>query len=364
LPAAIQEQFMQVLEAAVMNAGQNTGPGHPQVTAMNYNQQQNRPVMSYNSENLFGKLLRVHPEGQNQVRAFQQKKLQLKDQNQPLQLSPGLSPPPLATLPSATTPTKQEKENTPNLILSMLEYYMFLFLRFPLACPSIPRPSQSQAQIGAFQVTGTVYRGRSEPAYGEKIYFNLFCRYLKHFLPHTNESEPEFKNMGSEFFLRLLIAFWLESHGSVPTTSKALQAINDRYQRSGIQRTPSVDLNMSYDLACVKYEPPPVMAQKCIRSLVVNIITDPAIHVSVKDTELMPRKTCLNPGMAALQQPFYNFVRTTLRHASIHSQGAVFYTAMNAWLIWLEPWNVQHGNSICRFVVVRSIPYLEFGFDI
>ena len=356
LPAAAQEQFFLVLEAAVMSASQNPALGHPNmnVTKLHYNNQQqlhhhqNQPYMTHNSERLFGKLLRKRPEDQGQVRAYRQKKLQQKDQNQPMQLSPGMSPPPLTMAPispsTPSTPTNQEKDASPSLILSMLEYYLFLFIRFPLACPTMQRPPQSAMPMNAY-----AYRGRSEPPFGHKVYINLFDRYIKHFLPHSNEFETELKQLGSEFFLRVIIAFWLEAQGSVPTTSKALRDINERFQRSGSQHAPKVNLNMSHELAFYsKYKQPPGMTQQCLRSLVIHLITDPALCRSVRETD-SSRKTCLNPGMAALQQPFFNFIRTSLRHASIHSQGSVFYKAMNAWLIWLEPWNVQHGKLIRRF---------------
>lgn len=346
LPTPMQQQFLLVLESQVMNAVQNQALNPPQM-GLSYNQQK-LAAMSHNSERLFGKLMRVSPEGQNQVRSHQQQTFQQKDQNQPLQLSPGLSPPP-APPSSATKQANQEKDTTPNLILSMIEYYMFLFLRYPLYAPSVQMPLQSQAQNGAYQATSTMYRGRSEPPYGERIYFNLFCRYVRHFLPHSNEFEENFKQIGSEFFLRLVIAFWLESQGATPTTSKSLQAIQERYQRGGIHGAPTVDLNMSYDLAYGKYEPPHPLTQKCLRSLVIHLLADPSIYQTITDRGWGSKQTCLSPGMSALQQPFYNFIRTALRHASIHSQGSVFYMAMNMWLIWIEPWNVQHGTSLMLY---------------
>jgi hypothetical protein len=50
---------------------------------------------------------------------------------------------------------------------------------------------------------------------------------------------------------------------------------------------------------------------------------------------------CLSPSMSCAQQSFFNYIRITFRHAPVHVANSPFYTALNAWLVWIEPWNVQ-----------------------
>ena len=240
------------------------------------------------------------------------------------------------------TPKTDQQENSPNLILSMLEYYIFLFIRYPMAAPVIPRQSQSQAHFGSYPLANTVQR-RPETPYGERIYATLFHRYLRHFLPHGRPSQtvgafsPE--NKESEFFLRAVVAFWLETHARPVSTFKAHQGVVGLLNRNGSTLSQSADLNMSYDLTIGKFEPPPSIAQVCLRRLVTHVVAD-SIILDGQSSQVW----CLSPAMTILQQGFYNYIRSTFRNASIHQQSSVFYTALNAWLIWLEPWNVNHGK--------------------
>ena len=71
-------------------------------------------MMSQNAYRLFTGLLRMAPEGQIQVRAYQQKQLQEKSLvAQPLQLSPGLaSPSQTTTMATSTTMSPSHNINT------------------------------------------------------------------------------------------------------------------------------------------------------------------------------------------------------------------------------------------------------------
>lgn len=363
LPVPLQKQYMLALEAVMVGSTSNNNHHHQMNLMLDMNGDRTKePVaMSQNSYRLFTGLMRCGPEVQQQVSAYQQKKLHEKNLAQPLQLSPGLaSPQNLAPIsPTMTSPMLEQKENTTNLIVSMLEFYLFLFIRYPLASPFIPRQSSSQPGVNRYQASRPMSRGTTP--YGETIYCNLFSRYLRHFLPHTAypTAEAEFpqSKAASEFFLRVVISFWLESRVSIPTTGKAVQSIRERFQRTGIQHAPSVDLKMSYDLAVGTYTPLPSLAIKCLRSLTIHSLLDPTIFFSVMDQNSGNRHWCLSQAMTALQQPFFNHVRASFRHASIHSQGSAFYSAMNAWLMWLEPWNVNQSKAASASSrLMNSIP--------
>lgn len=349
LPAYLQRQLLLVLEscatvgAANSHLGMNMEMRTPQTP-------QQLMALSQNSRMLFGSLM-IGPQSQQQVIAYQHTKRQARNQTQDLQLSPGLASPQSMTppvLPAFSTSEIDQKETTPNLQLNMLEYYIFLFVRYPSAAPVIPRQPQSQANFGSYQISGRGQRRSQETPYGERVYCTLFSRYLRHFLPqtetvthHDGVFPAEMKE--SELFLRTVIAFWLETSGSVLTTGKATQGIMQRFKKTGISHSHLADLNMSYDLTIGKFDPPPSIAQSCVRRLVVHVISDPAIQVSVMTQGA--QCWCLSPAMTILQQPFFNYIRSAFRSTSIHAQGSVFYTALNAWLIWLEPWNVNHGNT-------------------
>ena len=163
------------------------------------------------------------------------------------------------------------------------------------------------------------------------MYYLLFRRYLAHFLPHVR-FDYSVLSRESELFLHAMISIWLESQGRCQTTQAAVQ----RLYRGD---TTGLDLSSSYDLVQVKYDPPFMQVQKCLISLVRHLILDPSVEVRDGPNYVLPQ------AMALLQQPFYNYLRASFRTASIHVSESPFYSALEAWLAWLEPWNVNTGKE-------------------
>jgi hypothetical protein len=300
-----------------------------------------KPAQFSSSENqtrLLGSILRKPPQEQADLLLYRQKSAR-KRQVQPLELSPrGFHSP---MMKKQTTPEiKDEEEHPPNAMLSMLEYFLFVFVRYPLAAPVPKAPPAYGMSSRSVSVPGS----RKKDAYGDSVYYHLFRRYMRHFLPYERE-EGRFiafteLTRESELFLRVVIALWLESYARVTPTSKVTQSIAERKHRAGIMEPPMYDLNVSYDLVQATYEPPPQQVQRCLRSLVVHLVLDPAISNTIVEQTLSSSKWCLGSSMTAMQQPLYNYLRTTLRHASIHASESPFFAALNMWLIWLEPWNL------------------------
>jgi len=63
---------------------------------------------------------------------------------------------------------------------------------------------------------------------------------------------------------------------------------------------------------------------------------------SANDTSnIQNGKSCLlTPQMHMVQPSFYNYIRVVFKYAPLHLSDSAFFTALSAWLIWLEPWNV------------------------
>jgi hypothetical protein len=321
LPKSTQDAWLALLEAAVGG----------------------KPADLSSSENhtrLLGSILRKSPEEQSELLVYRQKSAR-KQQVQPLQLSPrGFHSP---MMKKSTTPEKKDEEEfQPNAMLSMLEYFLFVFMRYPLAAPVPKAPPAYAMSSRSVGLSGS----RTKDAYGDSVYYHLFRRYMRHFLPYEREEDRyiAFSNStresASELYLRIIIALWLESHARVAPTSKVVQSIADRKLRAGIMDVSVYDLNVSYELVQAKYEPPPQLVQRCLRSLVVHLVLDPALSNTIVEQSLGSSKWCLGSSMTAMQQPLYNYLRTTLRHASIHASDSPFFAALNMWLIWLEPWNL------------------------
>jgi hypothetical protein len=308
---------------------------------------------SENSSRLLGSLFRVNPLEQTELRIHQQNKLQKKDHRRPLQLSPMsrmYQAPPKSPVASSTTPTKEMDKPT-NVTLSMLEYFLLVFVRYPLAAPP-PQPQPQQTKSTSRGVHLPPVR-RSEP-YGDSVYFYLFQEYVNYYIPNTapqgHSSDFPSLQRPAELFVRIVIELWLDGQNQLSPTSKAVTALQER--RGSM--TP-FDLNSSFDLVKTKYDPPPNQITRCLHKVIARAASDGAILDMVQDVHggfrgANPDILCLPPTLTILQLPFYNYIRNTFRHASIHARQSPFYPALDDWLVWLEPWNTRHGKYFNFFV--------------
>lgn len=248
---------------------------------------------------------------------------------------------------------------SPKVMLTMLEHYLVLFLRYPTKPPD--RQAVSMSTIPGVHVhriaapsltTATAAGSRNSSsssntmreAFGDRVYCHVFDRYMKYFLPHEPDEgryiafATDETNRDSELFLRLLISLWIDSLAPVVRTQRVLQLFLDRNRRIGMDDASllsTLDLSASYDLTqrVEPYRATLAPIQKCLRRLIDHALLDPKISAPATTTSL-------SPCMIALAYPFYNYVRTSFRFASIHSLDSAFYGALDSWLVWLEPWNV------------------------
>ena len=250
---------------------------------------------------------------------------------------------------------------TTKILLSMVEYFLLLFIRYPTAPPTPPQPAPQGRHPG----TRTASRSRSKrlTAYGDVLYTNLFECYTRHFLP-TGDPNKEFLGFPSlsrhsELFLRLVIEFWLCGDTRFITLTKAVAPIIERRKRQNPSDTTilTFDLDAMFDLVKVEYDPPYDMIQRCLKPLVVHLVKDANLTLAVNDQAIAGNNTsstskvwCASPAMTVMQQSFFTYLTSTFRHAPVHLSGSPFYTALDCWLLWLEPWNVELRECLCLCV--------------
>lgn len=229
---------------------------------------------------------------------------------------------------SSSSPAKTggNESSSPDIMLNTIQYYSFQLVLFPLAEPAINNSAPG-------------FRGRQPPMvkkenYGESLYYQTFGSTLRYFLPydkeHTTVSE----------FVRILIMLWLDTLKIEPT-EVLTRRIHKRW-----------DLDDSWDLVRATYDPPCTKVQRCLRTVIVRLVADPALPRS------LDRTWCMSPSATALQQSLYNTIRTTFRHASIHVPSSPFHSVLDLWLIWLEPWNVidkPNGELRCRSLLLTTL---------
>jgi hypothetical protein len=310
-----------------------------------------------NDVRLLGGLLRKPPADQRQLRNYKQRQaLKKESARQPLHISPRSlhSATPMKASPGqATIVPPDQSETEPNAMLTVLEHYLFLFLRFPVMGPDrkatavssipgvhvhrIPTPSSSSGQL-----QGPLIR----ELYGEAVYFHIFRQYLRYFLPYEPEEKRSIAITGdcyeSELFLRIVIAMWLDSRAPLTPTGNVVQKILARRPQAVF------DLSSSYDLAELSkgnYESPPALVHRCLRELIIHAVLDPALHGHTDNPVVAKQSWSLTPCMSILQYPVYNYIRTSMRYSSVHSPDSAFYEALNLWLIWCEPWNATRGTQ-------------------
>ena len=297
---------------------------------------------SENLQRLLGTLFRVKILDQKQLLMYQQSKIKKRDQRRPLQLNPIYSTTLKSRSPGIMLSQSKENDDTmPDVLLSMLEYYLVMFIRYPLVAP---------------EVKNTVYSSGKVEVYGEKVYFELFQQYADFYIqaraPLGSFNGFTIPQRPSEIFVRTIIALWLEGQNRPLITSEATKLLQDR---NGYM---FFDLNSSFDLVFCKFEHLPIQIIQCIHKVVSQIVSDGAIADLVKEVSdghkvPGPDKLCISPMMKILQQSFYNHIRIVFRYASLHNNSKLFYSTFNDWLIWLEPWNTEYPtrriiNSMSR----------------
>ena len=301
-----------------------------------------------NTRKLLTKLIRRGPLEQHDLIKFCQEKAQNTQHSSMMKLSPrgfhssvgmqnSVAKSPIKT---SSEEIKNGERHRPKVILSMLEYYLMLFLNFP-SVKSTAKITPAPQGYASSSITVP----SQKQTYGETVYNYLLRKYLHHFLPYEKEGLRDIKlaseNSESELFLRIIVSLWLEAHGNVKPTSAVLEAIMDRRARSGQLAPPSFDLDNAYDLVVVHYEPPVAQAQRGLCSVVVHVILDPALSkYAIRENDWKP-----SAAMETMTQPFLNYIRASFRHASIHQQeSSPFFGVLDAWLMWLEPWNVNESK--------------------
>lgn len=278
-------------------------------------------------------------------------------------------------------PASGNTAHEPCLTLSMLEEFLILFLRFPMANGGLYWKEQRRE----------MYRTRTSRAantpYGQRVYSYLFSTYVQYFVKHgityQNETidvgvdcfdravtidEKELggndSNCSGELFLRLVIEFWLEGLNKALTTNQSIQRFRNVRSSSSsnvAQPTMSDALELSKPLEYPS-TPPPQPLQSSIISLVRHLISDPSLRnliekasglvqtrqvkeregVSVGNSEMA---WCLTPALTAMQPSLLNYIRQGLSCGPIHDRSSSFYTALDTWLAYLEPWNYKRSQG-------------------
>eukprot|EP00584_Thalassiosira_punctigera_P011090 CAMPEP_0172528684 /NCGR_PEP_ID=MMETSP1067-20121228/2996_1 /TAXON_ID=265564 ORGANISM="Thalassiosira punctigera, Strain Tpunct2005C2" /NCGR_SAMPLE_ID=MMETSP1067 /ASSEMBLY_ACC=CAM_ASM_000444 /LENGTH=1018 /DNA_ID=CAMNT_0013312641 /DNA_START=151 /DNA_END=3204 /DNA_ORIENTATION=- len=292
----------------------------------------------------------------------------------------------------------------PNLELTMLEYYLFLFVRFPLANASWEMQHHDQRErqrrVG----------GRLAAPYGQRVYSHLFSTYLDHLLPRGRGYDERTLGVGvdcfdsdrqsdraSELFLRLLVEFWIEGPNVAPAAEDAVA----RYRRvrgclSGSRSQTILQPSMSDSLELAQplnqpFRSPPLQVQISVHTLVNHLISDKSMRDLVEiasgrvqrrqrddregaatpalvnesanatgstrnegnalpnDNQFVP--WCLPPALTAIQPSLFNYIRLGLACGAVHDRSSIFHNALKTWLVWVEPWNYVMKR---RAVVTRS----------
>ncbi|GFH45120.1 hypothetical protein CTEN210_01594 [Chaetoceros tenuissimus] len=295
--------------------------------------------------------------------------------------------------PNQTQPINNSASQKPaaqpqsfNIQLSLWEHYFITFVRFPMTFAKLSNFYKRQSGNNPSSASYNKSRAMNT-SYGEKVFQFLLKDAMSFYFPHKYQvAKDTFGNViplsmsiKSEALLRFMMEFWLQRH-YYASTKDAIGFLGNESSEKGIEFVSSLDA--SYDLAQLlfvedkwlvqnnpvmndnhvnriqqrqMYEAPPRQVQRCIRSLVEHLISDPMImsqcRVSVKDSRAGStandemKQWVLPPLQTSFQTSLYNYIRTALRYGPVHVNNSSFYAAMDLWLMWLEPWNVIHRKK-------------------
>ena len=145
--------------------------------------------------------------------------------------------------PSSVGNKNSEKANTsstppaPHLTLTMSEYYFFTFVRFSSAQQLSSGRISLRSVGGSYWKVGpanNMYSGSAMKSNLSKFnnttistYNRLLNAYLAQYFPLTRNNSPTVIKPDAEFFLRLIVEFWLEEN-AVITSSATLNGSRNR----------------------------------------------------------------------------------------------------------------------------------------
>ena len=300
---------------------------------------------------------------------------------------------------TSTISTYSSLWNDAKVMLDAWEYFMILFLRHGVYATKYKNIIQ---QYGKSVGSGS---SRTQ-SFGEKMYYYLFTTYCEYYIPHVFEARllqdnkkidlRQQQQLGqssydrelemittheqkSDLWIRFVVEFFLEFNHVYPSTNEALDNLLTRaaiyekdiglehsFELSSLLPIPSkLNRRTSYlghreggvggTLRLTQsYSPPSKQVQKCLRTLIDQLIRDPAIAYSChRSSRENTGKSQYDHGyqksffdwplqniQTIVQPSFYNYVRTALRYGPVHVRHSSFYAALELWLTWLEPWNV------------------------
>ncbi|KAL7480837.1 hypothetical protein ACHAW6_006499 [Cyclotella cf. meneghiniana] len=237
-------------------------------------------------------------------------------------------------------------DKTLQLRLTMLQYYFFVFFRFPIL-----QQKQVLSSSSSSGARSTIRQRASD--YGSTLYSYLFASYLRYYLPAGNAAaNASTLPPASELFLRLLMEFWL-ARNPVSTTEEAV----GRYVAV---RGASPTLREALELSGVsgdRFRTLPPKVQRGILATVRHLVSDLGLRESVKGASALIQERqkrekegttdhadnvqvwCIPPAMTVVQPLLLNYIRVGLACGSIHDKDSSFHKALEVWLLWLEPWN-------------------------
>ena len=220
----------------------------------------------------------------------------------------GMSPNTMST-PQTHGNNNSNHRGEPNVELTMLEYYLFLFVRFPLA------NSNWDVQLSDYNRRRRMHGGmRVLLPYGQRVYAYLLSSYLNYYLSQGQVYEENKLSVGvdcfdgttavgngntqtamertSELFLRLIVEFWLEGANVALTTSESLS----RYRRiragvstaavggsnNIVQPTLSDSLELAQPISTTPFTSPPPQVQTYVLTVVRHLVSDRSMRELVQ----------------------------------------------------------------------------------
>jgi len=183
-------------------------------------------------------------------------------------------------------------------------------------------------------------------------YNRLLRSYLKLYFPPTKNHNPTSIQSEAEFFLRLIVEFWLEENA----------VITKSYPRGNLTTTNAASAktyqpNAQFMPLLGSYKTTPPTQAESLTHFITHLCGDPN---QFELSKTFPERISQIPShqqhapqtiemyfpltipLRIVQQPLFGYLQLAFTHASLHSQygDSPFAVAVNLWLLYLEPWKV------------------------
>ena len=256
---------------------------------------------------------------------------------------------------------------TPAIMLTMAEYFLFYFLRYPVSrtrqsTPSWATSSAPRRAWSTFRNTGILQLTSGSP------YACILLQYLEFFLPNSGLKPKPQSFLASpsgrhyaKIFLHMLVELWLHQNSVMDTIQGNMPLSMSPTHHQSRQppppmpkpttRMPSATLPVH---TMGEYIEPTTDTLSSLLLAVIYFLNDPVLPIPMPSDISLTAQTVsgLTESLIVLQSRLFQFFQIVVSRCQIRVSPTTFFSVVDVWLAIAQPWKCREsylqGDSSTR----------------